>query len=463
MTWQTKLNKWCLWATVFVLPWQLRHIVLWANHQGEFFEYASIAIYLSDILIGLTLLTWWFIPRKSKLTIGPREIFWPLTLLLVWLWVSVWYSQFMTGNWLVGANSAAHFTLLYLFYIYLVNAVKDIKHIIVPLAVGSFLQSVIGISQFLVNHSLGLKYLGESVLDPILSGIPVVMINDWRHLRAHGTLPHANILGGYLAAVLAWVLWIYMTVKWPLHKWASWFIVVGILTGLVVSFSRTAWLAAGLILLVWLISRIYHRTRPSWQDGGLILILFGLIINQYPAIASRFDTIHSAIEQESVVSRLDQLNQFKSIINKYPLTGVGIGQYTLYLEKRDVAEVGWHYNSAMSGWQYNLSQPVWAYQPVHNIWLMALAELGWVGGLLFVGVWLGAAWAALKLWWRQKQGLYFTALGALGGVAILGVFDHYLWTLQPGRLILFLIIGMIAVLVQDYNRNQLINDGRINT
>jgi len=44
------------------------------------------------------------------------------------------------------------------------------------------------------------------------------------------------------------------------------------------------------------------------------------------------------------------------------------------------------------------------------------------------------------------------ALGSAVTLITLGLFDHYLWTLQQGRLILFLIVGIIAILYQDKNK-----------
>lgn len=457
MSWQEKINRYCLWLAVAVVPWQLRHILIWANHQGEFFEYASISFYLSDILIVLVLLTWLFIPQKSKFTFGPGVVTWPLSLLIIWMWVSVWYSQFTTGNWLVGVNNAVHFSLSYLFYLYLINQVKEIKDITIPLLWGVGIQAVIAIGQYLTNHSLGLKYLGESVLDPAVLGIPVVMIDGVRHLRAHGTLPHANILGGYLAASLPWVLMLYVTIKNGWRRWLVWGVMVAGVTALLFSFSRTAWLAGGVALIIWWAGEFYYRHRrwgwPGWLAG---IIICGVMLSQYLAILSRVDTNNIALERESVVSRVEQLNQFQSIYNKYAWTGVGIGQYTLYLEKQDLGAVGWHYDSSLPGWAYNLSHQVWDYQPVHNLWLMVLAELGWVGEILFILLLLGTGWVGLRLIIQQKELAIFTATIAFLAVLLLGLFDHYLWTLQPGRLILFLSIGMIVVLNQ-INRKKLLN------
>jgi len=187
----------------------------------------------------------------------------------------------------------------------------------------------------------------------------------------------------------------------------------------------------------------------------MAIIIAGVVGSQYPALLSRLDTSDSVIEQESVISRIDQLEQFAPVYQYHPWAGVGLGQYTLYLEKQDVSEIGWHYDSALPGWVYNLSHHVWDYQPVHNIFLLVLAELGWVGESLFIAVLLGALWTIGR---TKKDRVSFTALVSFLAVLSLGLFDHYLWTLQQGRLMLFLSISMIAVIYQ-LNRERALNHG----
>lgn len=459
MTFWGKINRFLLWLALFILPWQLRHTLLFAEHQGQFFEYASISIYLSDILIILVLLTWWLAIGKPRITTGPAAIFWPLTLLIAWLWVSVDYSRFTTGNWLVGINNAAHFSLFYLFYLYLISEVRNLKTILIPLIWGCGLQAVVAIGQYAVNHSLGLKWLGESVLNPAELGIPVVMVDGVRHLRAHGALPHANVLGGYLAVVLVWGLLIYTTIQTGWRKFGYGGLLTLGLIALLFSFSRAAWLAFGIALIGWIIWRIGYQRKVSAGGWAIIAVVLVAAISQSPAVVSRFEANQIALERESLVSRVNQLSQFKSIYYKYPLIGVGIGQYTLYLEKQDISEMGWHYDSSLPGWVYNLSHQVWDYQPVHNIFLLVLAEVGWIGEILFILLLLGVLWTGGRLLRAQKSLSNFTALSSVLAIISLGLFDHYLWTLQQGRLILFLTVGMVVILYQNRGK-ELLSHGR---
>ena len=91
------------------------------------------------------------------------------------------------------------------------------------LVAGGLLEAALALAQFqtqaaLVPPALGLPWLPRS--DAALSGAPVLLdARSARVLRAFGTFPHPNVLGGYLALALVclpllggrrrveWLLW----------------------------------------------------------------------------------------------------------------------------------------------------------------------------------------------------------------------------------------------------------------
>ena len=85
------------------------------------------------------------------------------------------------------------------------------------------------------------------------------------------------------------------------------------------------------------------------------------------------------------------------------------------------------------------------YQPVHNVLLLATAELGVLGGGLWLAL-LVAPWLAL---WRKRQTVQMTAWwagtgGALAALAVVSFFDAYPWSAHQGKLMLWLILGLWA-------------------
>jgi len=69
---------------------------------------------------------------------------------------------------------------------------------LIIILIGIF-QSIIGISQFIMQHSIGLIWLKESIISPTSSGVAKIVLNNSAYIRAYGLFPHPNILGGYLA------------------------------------------------------------------------------------------------------------------------------------------------------------------------------------------------------------------------------------------------------------------------
>ena len=444
--WQ-KISKNILWLTIFVLPWQTRDVLVPVYYQEYFIEYASLSIYLTDLLIVILLLSW--IPiliTKRSFIVGPRILFCLLCLFTGWIWTSVlWVGQF---DLVVSISivAAIRFTLFLLFYLYLINNVKTIRTILWPLGWGMALQGGLALAQYFTNHSLGLRLLNESVLDPEALGVPVVIVEGVRQLRAHGTLPHANVLGGYLAIGLILISsWLY-AIKRNWKHYCIWLLfIVGVL-GLIVSFSRSAWLVFTLSMVVLTIWTVYVRPRKfkaSILPGVIIFIaVLSMIVSQYSAIVSRFD-VSQYVEQRSVNSRIEQINEFQGVYSEQPLLGVGIGQYVPYLQQINESGLGWSYRKDLSGWVYNPGHDF--YEPAHNIFLLVLAELGIIGLTILILVLLTVLYLVLKVIRKRFALFALTILLALLSLASLGMVDHYLWTLQQGRLLLFLVLSLVSI------------------
>jgi len=454
--WKT-VNKLILWLVLFVLPWQTRYMINAVYFKDNFIEYASIAIYATDILIILLLLT--AIPilfRNKKFNFGPKFILWPLALLLLWMWLSVIWAYGIGLDYLVSVNFAGHFTLFIAFYLYLINFIKNIKYIVWPVILGLVVQSGIAVYQYYLNHSIGLKIIGESILDPLKSGIPVVIVEGARKLRAHGSLPHANILGGMLATWLIVLFSWFYAIKKTKSYYLVWVIFILLTIALVLSFSRGAWLIFGLgilfmIIMVWFKypKRFKKAIIPSLL---VVLVVISFAISQRQAILSRFN-LEQPIESISIKSRQQQFDSFKTVFIKYPILGIGVGQYVPYLYKINQETEGWSYRSDFTGWVYNPTGYGGNYEPVHNIFLLALSELGVIGFLLFISLFIGVFMEIFK----NKNKLFILGRSlAVAWVAIfiLGLFDHYIWTLQQGKLLMFTILALIAIVVlkSSYNK-----------
>jgi O-antigen ligase len=79
-------------------------------------------------------------------------------------------------------------------------------------------------------------------------------------------------------------------------------------------------------------------------------------------------------------------------------------------------------------------------EPAHNLLLLAGAELG-IPGLLIV---IALSASFLYRLFKTQNPNAVLAGATLTGLGVIGLFDHYLWTLAPGRIMLGLVIGLFV-------------------
>ena len=134
-------------------------------------------------------------------------------------------------------------------------------------------------------------------------------------------------------------------------------------------------------------------------------------------------------QDEAVVMRIYYNKE--SLKSRGNLFGIGLGNF-----------VNWF----MANDPY---RPKWFYQPVHNIYLLVYSETGLAGIISFV----------LFLFFLIKKFINETKLKSMQEYSILimassllfiGLFDHYLLTLQQGRFMFWL---TLALLNKDYTQH----------
>ncbi len=381
-----------LWLSLFLIPWQLRHTFNFAYVNGGYFEYASSHIYLEQIVVLMLLACWLVRGRfRPKLRIPSKA------LMALVLWMGI------TSLWAVSSGVAFYnflnWALAFLWMIYVFSTKRESQDLIRPFVWGVTFQAVIGIIQFIINGSVGLTGLGESVLDPMVGGIPVVVNEGVRQLRAHGFLPHANAFGGFMALGL-----IALTAGGRIG------IALAVQAiGLVVAFARSAWLG----MVVAFIAMVPVMGRRVAKPMGEVAIVFLISIALLHNYALARVTVEGPLETRSIQERVEGFDAWKEVVWDNWLVGVGIGNYPLELVRR------------------NPGLEVWAYQPVHNAYLLHAAELGVVGGIIFL--WL--AWEVLRKFLKDGANTGHFMLLALW---VIGMVDHWPITLEQGRMAVFL-------------------------
>ncbi len=285
----------------------------------------------------------------------------PLVLLVAWSGLSMINARQpeLTLYALVGLLK----TLFYFFYFaHNIKTREDLWMIVRCLALGLIVESLITFLQYAAGGYLGLDVLGERQIPKELE------LSMNKVVRVGGTLGHPNQLGGYLSAVLPLMFCVNGA---KLGRGMRFLVTLAIGLGMIVlilTFSRSAWLATALafiVMLGWLVTegRIHFRLGPVLM-GGLALITIFLFFK--PLIMARV----TEDDEGSVTSRFAQMRVARSMITQHPVLGVGLNNY-------DAVK---HLNESF----VENSMERGKVNRVHNIFLLLAAETGLVGLGLFV-------------------------------------------------------------------------------
>lgn len=295
------------------------------------------------------------------------------------------------------------------------------------IALSATVQAIIAFLQFVFQESIGLRYLGETVaLGPATPGVAGIAVEGERFLRAYGTMPHANILAGFLALGLVALCYLLLrNEKW----WTRMLAVGGIViveTGLLLTFSRSGWIVAAFAVVATLGVALFHREHRR-RAYGLAFTLFVSIALLVSALG--FFVVpraHLGGSEESVQDRFAYNRIGAAIIVEQPL-GVGIGNELFYAYERGMFPA--YHLPAQGQWQ-----------PVHNLYLLAGSEVG----ILSLGAFLGMLLVILIGAVRKKNVEVHVGVIMFVSLLIFGLFDHFLWDLQAGRLMLWSVLGMMG-------------------
>jgi len=426
--------KWLFYAFLISLPLGTRLLL----HQfiNGFHEYEAAFLYLSDILL-IAFLAWFvfcFITRTSALS--SAKIFSAL------FGVAAILSAFFAFSSVLAAYNVARLILLLMAAFAVARLVREkivTHHTIFAILAGSAVfQALLGIAQFLKQSSLGLKLLGESVLGADIPGAAKIIAEGVPILRSYGTFPHPNVLAAFLIIGLLSLYYFWLKRPSPATWFSGWGVMrsdiligLGIAVvsgGLLFAFSRTAWVISILATFAILLLSFRRHFRQNVRLIGLcfsIFILFFAIFHPYI-----FPRAQISATEPAVVQRLTY-NEMGFHIIRNNFFGVGIGNQVLHAVKNNVYQ------------EFGMDQ-VWQWQPIHNIYILIASEIG-QAGLIFFLIFIARiffSWKGFESWISKAM---------LASLLLFGFFDHFLWTLQPGRLMLWVVIGLVLV----YNRSVL--------
>lgn len=374
----------------------------WATVLGRRVDYLAPTVYLTDVLIGVILLSW-IIESWKKFPISNFQF-----LLLIFAFVLV--NIFFSASRPIAIYKWIKVLEFFLLGFYIIKTKPVYSFVIWHLSFGILFSSLLAIAQFIFQHSIGgpLWFLGERTFALDTPGIARINVGQ-ELLRPYATFPHPNVLGGFLAAVLPLLIYNLQICKSAnlqmnesIKKMMQWELVVTIVLGIVallLTFSRSA-MVVGVVATALVIARMRNKTIIFFYLFFAIVLLISFFkINPH---------------EESVVVRQQLNNAAIKIWQSSPLVGVGLGNFLVVLPK------------ALP------SRTVYFLQPVHNIYLLLLSEVGGAGMAFFL--WL--LWRGLRRVTRDTYRISLIVILALGLV------DHYPLSLQQGQLMLTVFLAL---------------------
>lgn len=482
------LYRYFFYLFIFAIPLQTRKVILtdFSYYTGAFTESGTMFIYLSDILLVCAILSYaiWNRTRlkKSLRDLGnmnntkERRIIALIIILGIFHILSAISSQDYFAISLFRSIKMVEMAFLTLFA-YLTLRNNSIFHSsLFFIIVTAVIQSIIAIFQFIMQHSLFNmpilhKLTGESVLSPELPGIAKISLNGENLIRAYGTFPHPNILGGFLLFSISISLYTYLryypdvlsrlsdcihfrskTARTTLASFLFSTAFILQFSALLFTFSRSAWIGAALapVVLCLLYRKIVSRETISqtlrfkelWAAClviiAILLLNYGLFINRATQSTSYPQDNHNITlpRNSTLDDRIFFNNVSRETIMTHPVLGSGAGtsifQIDNFLQQRNIEE-------PLASWQY---------QPTHNIYLLIASEVGLMGFIIFcliiIEILRSATNRIVSRETISDSRLYLSLISScMIGLLFIGLFDHYLVTQQQGQLLFWLLIGML--------------------
>lgn len=412
---------------LFALPWHTIWITRQLEVQGSIWQQATLGYSAVQLFLWMLVPPFlvWFWKQKKKQT--RTQFSWSADRLFA-LFILIFFLYLGASTLRASDAALAHDYVIrflgasMLFFMLLIGPLSK-KDILFWFTCGSILPSCLGVWQFLSQSTLASSWLGLALHPVTEAGTSIIAgesVGRW--LRAYGSFPHPNSFGGYLAlvSISSW-LGILSPPKGKKKELLLMSYSLA-LVALFFTFSRSAWIAAALGLFMLMISQIKKQKRMMGILAVWTISIAGVLTAFFfPLVGLRLFG-NAAHEVTSITMRVDHLETAQTLFHIAPVYGVGVGNYTVAM---------FEMNQTLAGWQL---------QPVHNVFWLLLVEMGFLGGVLLLGI-LGGFLRVHKAIARKYDWakIFLWVLPLLSMLLL----DHYLYTSVHGPLL----FGLWSVLL----------------
>lgn len=415
-----KLKRIIFYLLVFILPTNLgfHFVEEFAYVNGLLVDYLIPTLYLQDVLIIILLVLWFieyccfgkFLLFKEKCDFGWKSRLLFLLLLVTGLSVITslnFYASFF-------AYIKLFLYIAFAFYVaYNVSLKNEWRSIVKVFAVQVFLLSLLGIFQWFNQGSIFNNYLffGEQPYNFSTFGIAKESLGGKTVIPIYGTFRHPNTYGAYFSVVLLWIIYSYKIFKKDRFKY---FLYITTLLGVIVvllTFSLNA-----LISLVFGLFVLFSIEK--YKGKGLLLSFIGLFLLivfsfNLPKISDSFFYDNHSFYRRASLYKMVEDNLSDNLI----------------------FGVGYNASSELSPSYIKYYDAIKYPQPVHNIFLLVFLDSGIFAFAILVAFFISIFVSKLK--GKEFRVLYVTFFQFV----VLGLFDHFLFTMHQTSILLWLTVG----------------------
>ncbi len=440
------------------IPFQIRKVLfVFGPEVNNFFpEWESVFIYASDIVWLLFICVAVFFVIRNKIRVASKYQIYIAILLFTSVIIGLWTNF----NWVSLYRFVVILQVILIAFIAVIYRNKLKWAFLYSSFATAIWTSVIGIVQFAIQRSIGVRWLFESILSVDLNNVAKVVTPDAVYLRAYSIFPHPNVFAFFLLIGLVSGIVILLSCKKNRGRIVALISNALIGVALFFTFSRSVWVVALLSLLA-ISAYIFYRKRgesgiykseESLRQGNifekllknvprgtffmqmvlLLIILIALGWIYFPLVFSRV-TSYDANGDIALTARISALEWGSRALQKNELFGVGTGNYVSWLRAN------------------HADLEYWEYQPVPNSLILLIAETGFVGfflvTLFFVLIMIRGTNMLRGYYVKQKMFhvehfVDFALFILFISILLLSLFDHYVWTSHQVVLVSAVVLGL---------------------
>lgn len=322
-----------------------------------------------------------------------------------------------------------------LLFSFLANSdLKFTRAVFYAIAAAGLCQTAIAIAQYFHQAPLGLRILGEQ---STLCAIAVPNGKRWifdhfvrspNVYRASATMGHPNVLGGFLLlSILATYYLKQVNWKWGLSLPFQLF-------ALSVTYSRSAIFGFAIATIVFFIQK---RDRTLALMVGFSVLLSSILLHEQFLHRGGIVNYNQMVKDSDSIRIVHQKTALH-IIQEHPILGVGYAQFS---------------ERSHSFLPENSPDFVRVTGP-HNIYLMLASETGLISLGAFLFLIFGLIWS----FYKAPKTIEVAALSSIFlAFLFIGCCDLYFLIFQQGKLMFFLIAGLLAAHVQYFKQRELVH------